>query len=277
MSKIITFINMKGGVGKTTLSVNICYTMAKLYDKKVLLIDMDPQMNATQYILNDEQVRTILNNSRNSICGILSSSELLPSVVQGSSENETYTYIYQVYNNFDIIPSHLHLMSLNLNERPLRLKQFIKDTKLNEKYDVIILDCPPTISGYTRLSLLSSDGYVVPMKTDYLSFFGLPLLENYISSLKKDFEKELEFIGIILTMVRENWNIYGDVKSLIKHNMEWNRKLFNSELKAKTVIEKALSPENKKKNKSYIIELGDNEIEQQMINITQEFMRKARI
>ncbi|CGG48051.1 MULTISPECIES: ParA family protein [Bacillus] len=276
MGKIITFINMKGGVGKTTLAVNVGYTMAKMYKLKVLLIDMDPQMNATQYTLNDEQVRSILTKPTNSIFGILSPQLDLPGVIKGGKEEEP-EFIYPIYENFDIIPSHLQLMSLNLNERPLRLKQFIRERKLNEIYDVIILDCPPTISGYTKLSLLSSDGYIVPMKTDYLSFFGLPLLENYIRSLKDDFEQDLEFLGITLTMVKSNWNIYEDVKALIKKDVKWKRKLFSSELKARTLIEKALSPENKKNGKTYIIDLGDEETTKQMIAITQEFMRKARV
>ncbi|CAH2717110.1 hypothetical protein BACCIP111895_04299 [Neobacillus rhizosphaerae] len=276
MGKIITFINMKGGVGKTTLAVNVGYTLAKVYKLNVLLIDMDPQMNATQYTLNDEQVRTILTKPKNSVYGILSPHIDLPGAVKGSTEEEP-EFIYPIYEKFDIIPSHLQLMSLNLNERPLRLKQFIKEKKLSEIYDVIILDCPPTISGYTKLSLLSSDGYVVPMKTDYLSFFGLPLLENYISTLKDDFEQELEFLGITLTMVRSDWNIYDDVKALIKKDVKWKRKLFSSELKAKTLIEKALSPENKKTGKTYIIDLGDEESTKQIIAITQEFMRKARV
>lgn len=277
MGKTITFINMKGGVGKTTTAVNVGYTIAKQYNKRVLLIDMDPQMNATQYTLNNTQVREILNKPSNTVYGILSPTNDYPKIVGEVDQEEKLDpkdYIYNIREHFDIIPSHLELMSLNLNERPLKLKKFI-ESELKDSYDVIILDCPPTISGYTKLSLLSSDSYIVPMKTDYLSFFGLPLLENYISTLKADFEKDLEFMGIILTMVRTDWRIYGDVKNLIKKEPRWKNKLFKAEMRNKTMIENALSPENKNENKNYILEL--DEVKDQIINITQEFMIKGRL
>lgn len=270
---------MKGGVGKTTMAVNVGYTLAKEFEKKVLLIDMDPQMNATQYTLKEEQVRDILNNPKKTIYGVLFDEYDLPNVTSTSTidSNREFNRIFEIEDNFDIIPSHLQIMRLNLGASPFRLRQYIKNNELKDKYDILVLDSPPTISAYTQISLLASDAYVVPMKTDFLSLFGLPLLESYIHRLKIEFELNLEFLGIILTMVRPDWRIYGDVKEKLIGKPEWKNKVFEGELKNKTIVAKALSPEARSENLPYIIELGDAELKTQMLDITQEFMQKGRL
>ena len=179
MAKVITFINMKGGVGKTTLAVNVAYTLAKIEKKKVLVIDMDPQMNATQYTLNESQMDEILKDRNKSVYGCLSPEYQSNSVLNGGTVDKIEKWIFNVDNTFDIIPSSLHIMTLNLSASPYKLRQYIQEN-LDEKYDVIIIDCPPTISEYTKVSLLASDMYLVPMKADPLSVFGLPILENYV-------------------------------------------------------------------------------------------------
>jgi len=301
MGKVVSFINMKGGVGKTTMAVNVGYTIAKNFGKKVLLIDVDPQMNATQYTLKEEQVMDILKNPKKTMYGILFDEYGFPTVTSvpsidytiPSEEVQQYTptvtsvpsidhdmdlnKIFEIETNFDIIPSHLQIIGINLNETPFRLKKYIKDNRLKDKYDVIILDSPPTISAYTRVSLLASDAYVVPMKTDFLSLFGLPLLESYIERLRREFDLPLEFLGIILTMVRPEWKIYASVKEALMEKPEWKNKIFKGELKNKTGVAKALSPEARAKGLPYIIELGDKELKSQMLTITQEFMQKVRL
>lgn len=279
MGKVVSFINMKGGVGKTTMAVNIGYTIAKNFGKKVLLIDVDPQMNATQYTLKEDQVIDILENPKKTIYGILFDEYDFPTITstQSRGPDREFNAIFGIENNFDIIPSHLQIIGINLNETPLRLRKCIKDNKLKDKYDLIILDSPPTISAYTRVSLLASDAYVVPMKTDFLSLFGLPLLENYIQRLRREFDLNLEFLGIILTMVRTDWKIYRDVKKELLEKPEWKNKIFEDELKNRTIVAKALSPDERAKKLPYIIELGDEELESQMLNITREFMQKLRL
>ncbi|NIA11889.1 MAG: AAA family ATPase [Nitrospiraceae bacterium] len=279
MGKVVSFINMKGGVGKTTMAVNIGYTIAKNFGKKVLLIDVDPQMNATQYTLKEDQVIDILENPKKTIYGILFDEYDFPTITSTQSRDPDigFNAIFGIENNFDIIPSHLKIIGINLNETPLRLRKCIKDNRLKDKYDLIILDSPPTISAYTRVSLLASDAYVVPMKTDFLSLFGLPLLESYIQRLRREFDLNLEFLGIILTMVRTDWKIYRDVKKELLEKPEWKNKIFEDELKNRTIVAKALSPDERAKKLPYIIELGDEELESQMLNITREFMQKLRL
>lgn len=151
MAKIITFINMKGGVGKTTLAVNVAYTLVKSEKKRVLLIDMDPQMNATQYTLSETQMKEILNDKSKSVYGCLSPEYQANAVLRESNPEKEEKWIFNIEDTFDIIPSSLDIMTLNLAASPFKLRQYIQEN-LFEGYDVIIIDCPPTISEYTKVS-----------------------------------------------------------------------------------------------------------------------------
>ena len=277
MGKVMSFINMKGGVGKTTLAVNVGYTLSRKFSKKVVLIDMDPQMNATQYTLKEDQLEEIMKDPKKSIYGILSEEYNLPSVMQiDGAPTEVINPIFEISDNFDLIPSHLKIMAINLDESPYRLRQYIEDT-LRNKYDIIIIDSTPTISSYTKVSLLASDMYVVPMKTDFLSFFGLPLLESYIGRIKREFGKDINFLCIIQTMVRQDWKIYRIVKEKLEQQPQWRNKLFNIELKYRTIVARALSPEERESKSQYILDLGDRELEEQIVQITEELLRRGRI
>ena len=277
-AKVISFINMKGGVGKTTLAVNCGYTLTKEFGKKVLIIDVDPQMNTSQYTLKQIQVREILSHPEKTIHGIIAQNSRLPEVLseRASVQDEHFNGIFHIQNNFDVIPSHLSIMDLNLDVAPFNLNHFI-ETHVQSNYDAIILDLPPTISSYTRIGLLASSHYVVPMTTDYLSFFGLPLLQNYIQRISRNFGKEIIFSGIILNKVHPNQIIYQDIKSQLVRNLEWASKLFARELKESAVISRAFSQNSIERNRQFILELGDSSLKAQIINITMELMTKVRL
>ncbi len=277
-SEVVSFINMKGGVGKTTLAVNIAYTLSKQFGKRVLLIDVDPQMNTSQYTLNASQVKEIMIDPKRTLCGILSEEFGVPGITSSVQKPPAVSdVIFKINEKFYIIPSHLAMMGLDLDKRIFRLKNYIKENNLKNDYDIIILDLPPTISVYTNIALLASDLYLVPMKTDFLSLFGLPLLENYILRLQKEYDHPLDLLGIVLTMVRPELKIYKDVKSKLLENRVWSDKIFTGELKYRTEIEKSLSPEEKDTFSPFIIELGKEELTSQMINITTEFMQRMRL
>lgn len=277
MAKVVSFINMKGGVGKTTLSVNIGYTLAKEFGKRVLLIDADPQMNATQYTLHEDLVYQILDDPNKSIFGILDNRTPLPGVLHRDERgSQKFNGIFQITNKFHVIPSNIRLMELNLALSPFKLRKYIKDN-VNSSYDIIIIDSPPTISSYTNIALLASQYYIVPMTTDYLSLVGLPILEAYISNLKQEFAIDLTAIGIILNKVDTQLKMYQDVKQKILAKTEWRQILFNNELLERTMIGRAFLQEKINANQQYIIELNNDELKQNIIRITQEFMQKGRI
>jgi chromosome partitioning protein len=100
--------------------VNVGYTLAKHFNKKVLLIDVDPQMNATQYTLNESQVNDIISNPNRTLYGLLQDRPHLPSMVANPTVSTSDQVIYKINDNFDIIPSHLNIMSINLDSSPFR-------------------------------------------------------------------------------------------------------------------------------------------------------------
>jgi len=239
-------------------------------------------MNATQHILNMdiERLQEILNDPDKTIYGILSKNFKFPTVTtapaidEKSSKKTKFDEVLVVNDKFHLIPSHLNIMSLNLIESPHLLGHYL-ERNFKNKYDVIILDLPPTISAYTKISLLASDAYIVPMKTDYLSFFGFPLLQSYVNSLIDEFGIHLEFAGIILNMTRDDQRIYKDVKEKILKN--WKKALFTNELKYRIDIAKSLSPEECENTPPYIIERKDEDLRQQILDITIEFAQKLRL
>lgn len=273
MAKVITFINMKGGVGKTTLAVNVAYTLSKIESKKVLLIDMDPQMNATQYTLKESQMNEILDDRNKSVYGCLSPDYRANSVLKGYEQRKEEKWIFNVEKTFDLIPSSLDIMTLNLAANPYQLKQYIQND-LSGKYDIVIIDCPPTISEYTKVSLLASDMYVVPMKAEPLSVFGLPMLENYVKeTIQKQFEHDIKFVGIILNMAIPSRLLYKKNKPIIQK--KWKSKLFQNELKQCEDIVKGLDPELA--SEKYILNMKDWNVVDQIKNITKELIQKGRL
>lgn len=272
-AKTICFINMKGGVGKTTLSVNIGYTLAKHLKKKVLMVDLDPQMNASQYTLDSEKVRTILECPQKTVYGIFETK--MPSIMKKEdSKSVCPTEVFKIIDGFSIIPSHLTLMLSSISESPLLLKNYLKEKASD--YDVIIIDAPPTMSGYTKAALLASDSYIVPMKIDFLSLFGLPLLQNYISGLEKEYGTNILFKGIVLTMVRTDYKIYQNVKEKLEQKNEWKQVLFNNELTLRTQVANALSPDKEWSENVFIYNL-DDKLKNEIVAISQEFMQKIRL
>ena len=103
--------------------------------------------------------------------------------------------------NLDLIPSTLQLMELDTSKRGTenRLKRFI--SKIRRAYDIILIDCPPTLSIFTLSAYLASDAYIIPIKPDHLSSIGIPLLRRAIQEYEEDYNKKLDFLGIVFTMV----------------------------------------------------------------------------
>ena len=206
MGKIIALANQKGGVGKTTTAINLAASLATL-EKKVLLVDADPQANSSSGIGVD------IANVETSIYDCL------------ISDVDPHEAIYTTdIENFDIIPSHINLVGaeiemVNLPDREQVMKKIFKP--LVKEYDYILIDCLPSLGLITVNALTAADSVIIPVQCEYFALEGISKLLNTIRIIKKKLNPELQIEGILLTMydgrLRLSNQIYTEVK---KHFQE---------------------------------------------------------
>lgn len=197
--EIISIINMKGGVGKTALSVGISSYLSEDKNKRVLLIDSDPQFNATQAFLNPDEYLKI--QSKKTIFQLFKPQASINESFVMPKKNDLITSINP---NLDILCGDLNLVLVNKsNDYSLvkRLKRFISKNDLKQSYDYIIIDCPPTLTTYTDSALLSSDYYLIPNRIDRYSTIGMNSLNKAVQDLIDEEDLKLECLGLVYTMV----------------------------------------------------------------------------
>lgn len=212
MCPVISFINMKGGVGKTTLCIGMADYLASMEDKKVLVIDIDPQFNATQSLFNkykegDFYVEELLKKEKT----IRKVFKLISSITSDLSEDNVSAdeIIYELTDNLHIIPGDLNTIFDTGNDGPriYRLKNFIEREKIKEKYDYVFIDSPPTISIFTDSSLVASDYYLVPMRIDHYSILGATSLIKAVERLKINYGTNVSHLGYVYTFVHHDSSV----------------------------------------------------------------------
>lgn len=185
MGKIIAIANQKGGVGKTTTSVNLAASLGVL-EKKVLLIDADPQANATSGLGIDVESVEI---------GTYQILEHTNTAKEAAIPTET--------PNLDIIPAHIDLVAIEIelvdkDQREYMLKKALEEIK--DLYDYILIDCAPSLGLLTLNALTAADAVIIPIQCEYFALEGLGKLLNTIKSVQKIHNKNLDIEGLLLTM-----------------------------------------------------------------------------
>lgn len=275
---VVAFLNMKGGVCKTTLCKEVAVYLAEKFDKKVLVIDVDPQSNCTQsfferYHVLDEETLIKEPFSLPSIQKIFS-----PSTAKLDSA-DLEEIILKLSECLDLVPGELRTIFMERETASgaseQRLLNFIEDNNLKELYDYILVDCPPTYSFYTIAALLSSDLYLIPVTPDAYSLLGVNLLQEVIEHLKDNYRANfrnhpLDNLGIIFTKISKKPRIG------IKKNMEEIKDAFSDTnmrffkhayLKADRIPTSQLS--------TFIIDRKDERLKENMIDICSEFIEKV--
>ncbi|MDD3267194.1 MAG: AAA family ATPase [Burkholderiales bacterium] len=197
MKKIIVVVNQKGGVGKTTTVLNLATSLAMHQRKKVLVVDIDPQGNATTGAGIDK------NDVEFSIYDVLLGNVKIRDAI-----------VYSKSCKFDLIPSNRNLAVaeielVNEDDREYKLKNAIKE--IEHKYDIILIDCPPSLSLLTINALTSANYLLVPIQCEYYALEGLTDLLNTVKLMKTKLNTELKLFGILRTMYDKRNNLAQQV------------------------------------------------------------------
>ena len=207
MGRIIAIANQKGGVGKTTTAINLSASLASL-GKKVLAIDMDPQGNMSSGLGVDknEVEKTVYD------------------LIIGNIGIEECIY-EEVIENLDVLPSNIDLSAAEIELIGVDNKEFIlrdEVNKVKEKYDFIIIDCPPALSMLTINAMTTSDSVLVPIQCEYYALEGLSQLIHTIELVQERLNPELEIEGVVFTMYDARTNLSLQVVENVKDNLNQN-------------------------------------------------------
>ena len=201
MAKVVSFSNQKGGVGKTTSCVNISAQIANK-GKKVLMIDMDPQGNATSGL--GIQKSKVKNTIYDVIIGKCNISDAI---------------IKTRFKNLSVVPANIELAGAEIElqelDENLNFTEIALDS-IKEDYDYIFIDCPPSLGMLTVKALSVSDGVVIPMQCEFYSLEGMSQLLNTVKRIKTLYNPTLQVVGILLTMYNGRLTLTGQVVAELK-------------------------------------------------------------
>lgn len=201
MGKVIALANQKGGVGKTTSTINLSAALG-IKNKKVLLIDLDPQGNATSGVGIDKET------CENSIYDVLINEvDIKDAIVKTECKN------------LDLCPSNIQLAGaeiemVDIEEREFIFKKAIED--IRNQYDYILIDCPPSLGLLTLNAFVAVDTILIPIQCEYYALEGLSQLIKTIKEIKKSLNKDIDIEGVLLTMFDSRTNLSVQVAEEVK-------------------------------------------------------------
>ncbi|WP_229737553.1 ParA family protein [Primorskyibacter flagellatus] len=221
MARVISLINLKGGVAKTTTTVALAETLASQFGKRVLVIDLDPQTNATTILLGEKKWKkinekgwTLATLFKDALDPDNKSFDLKKSLQKGVSDVQGATTV-------DLLPSSLDLIDVQDKLASAPTGQFYSVTPIDllrlavkpilDDYDIVLIDCPPNLGIITLNGLRISEGYIIPTVPDVLSTYGIPQIVTRVGNFSKEVGEDIEPIGIVITKYQEASTIHVNV------------------------------------------------------------------
>lgn len=201
MANILAVTNQKGGVGKTTTTINVAYNLSKS-GKSVLLIDLDPQGNATSGLGLQKNGLTVRD--------VLTGTATLTDAVQATS-----------YKNLSVLPTDSALATLeteiaSAKDRAIRLKQVLVDAA----YDVVLIDCPPSLGLLTVNALTAATSVIIPVQTEYYALEGLGQLLETMKLVRQALNPRLSILGVVMTMHNARMTLSAQVEEQLRKNFK---------------------------------------------------------
>ncbi len=244
MAKIISIINYKGGVGKTTITLQLGVGLATLYKKRVLLVDLDPQCSLSLSTVDEHYWADWLER-RGSVKNVVQSfydtgnAEVQRDWIIESALNRAWDSLPGAMEGIDLLPSHLDLPEYEMrlvSKKPRAISTMdefylqrylvLRDAMapIRKQYDFILFDCPPNIYMISRNAITASDYYLVPTIPDFISCYGIPFILQHIDNMQQEVRERgvstrAKFLGIVRNRVRQAGS------SLVREHEEYSRKL----------------------------------------------------
>ncbi len=215
MTTVIATINLKGGVGKTTTTVALAEFLSAEYRKRVLVVDLDPQTNATTVLIGEDKWRT-LNEAGHTLATLFKDAlEVDPSQRKFNLEATLQTRVSPVSDvrRVDLLPSSLDLIDVQdllasmpagryFSNSPIEILNRAISSRLDE-YDYVLVDCPPNLGIITLNGLRLADGYIVPTIPDVLSTYGIPQIVSRVADFGREVDHPVQMYGIVVCKYRE--------------------------------------------------------------------------
>lgn len=273
--KVISLINMKGGVGKTTLAVNIAHCLVRRHSATVLILDVDPQFNCTQCLMAPAEYVEHRDKTRDTMLDLFDRKRVKASTVAGASAVEPKKLneikVVEVSENLYLLPGSLDLYRLEMapgEGRENRLKAYLKAIEDEVSYDYVIIDTPPTPSVWMTSALIASDYYLIPVRPDPLSLTGLDLLKSIVDDRKENYGLSVSCAGVVLTMTRQGTNVLADARHYLSNDKYWKNKMFESEIPGRSAFAK------QQLNNVFMLDEPAPDMKSAIINVTNELLTR---
>jgi chromosome partitioning protein len=275
--KTVALVNMKGGVAKTTLAVNLADYLRRSAKKEVLLVDLDPQFNATQCLFSPEQyaarrakgehtITTIFDDSGHAAISPVTGPRTIAPVDLADVKP------WRFRDRFQVVPGDLELYRLDMSPgqgREHRLRRFIEAYAAKNSVDYVVIDTPPTPSHWMMSGLLASDYYLVPVRPEPLSRTGIDLLRGVVGRCSTNHGHTIECAGVVLTVTDRRTTVYTDAIEVLDKDPFWKDKRYKADLPSRTAIARAQGTQ------TLILDTTINDAKLALSAIANEFLQRV--